>query len=165
MKKITSMILVFFLLGSAFASSKESITFSIYTTDKSHKYLGTVNFKQNKYGVLITPNLKNLPQGEHGFHLHAVANCNNQGMDAMSHYDPKNTNSHEGPYGNGHLGDLPVLHVNNNGKANTPILAPRLKMNMVDKRALMIHKGGDNYTNDPANGGGGERIGCGVSKG
>jgi Cu-Zn family superoxide dismutase len=37
------------------------------------------------------------------------------------------TGKHEGPEGMGHLGDLPVLVVNNDGKATDPVVAPRLK--------------------------------------
>jgi Cu-Zn family superoxide dismutase len=33
----------------------------------------------------------------------------------------------KGPTGAGHLGDLPLLVVNNDGKATQPVVAPRLK--------------------------------------
>ena len=36
---------------------------------------------------------------------------------AGGHYDPAKTDRHEGPYGNGHLGDLPALYVDKEGKA------------------------------------------------
>jgi Cu-Zn family superoxide dismutase len=45
------------------------------------------------------------------------------------------------------------------------VLAPRLKVRDVKNRALMIHAGGDNYSDQPAAlGGGGARIACGVAK-
>ena len=40
--------------------------------------------------------------------------------------------------------------------------APRLKMADVRGRALMIHEGGDNYSDNPENGGGKGRVACGV---
>jgi len=64
---------------------------------------------------------------------------------------------------NGHLGDLPALYVDAMGNANSPVLAPRLKMTDVKCRSLMIHAGSDNYrdfSNTP--GGGGACIVCGV---
>ena len=52
------------------------------------------------------------------------------------------------------------------GKANYAVLAPRLKINDIKSRALIIHVGGDNYSDDPALlGGGGARIACGAIKG
>ncbi len=82
---------------------------------------------------------------------------------AGAHLDPAHTGIHAGPYGNGHLGDLPVLIVDADGKATLPLLSPRLKVADVSGHALMIHAGGDNYHDTPKPlGGGGARIACGV---
>jgi Cu-Zn family superoxide dismutase len=82
---------------------------------------------------------------------------------AGGHYDPKNEKHHLGPYNDdSHLGDLPPLFVANDGTATLPVLAPRLKVHDLDDRALMIHSGGDNFSDEPANGGGGARIACGA---
>jgi Cu-Zn family superoxide dismutase len=63
---------------------------------------------------------------------------------------------HEGPYGNGHLGDLPALYANGDGTATHPVLAPRIKIADLKGRSLIIHAGGDNYSDHPkALGGGG----------
>ena len=64
----------------------------------------------------------------------------------------------------GHLGDLPVLVVNNDGKATDPVTAPRLKkLDEVKGKSLMIHVGGDNMSDQPKPlGGGGARYACGV---
>ena len=43
---------------------------------------------------------------------------------AGGHLDPQHSGKHEGPDGMGHLGDLPVLVVNNDGKATDPVMAP-----------------------------------------
>jgi Cu-Zn family superoxide dismutase len=115
-------------------------------------------------GLLIQPQLSHLPPGLHGFHIHDHASCQDMGMGAMGHLDPKKTGKHLGPYnGKGHLGDLPALYVDNKGVADLPILAPRLKVNEIKGHAIMIHEGGDNYSDTPAKlGGGGARIACGV---
>ena len=61
------------------------------------------------------------------------------------------------------MGDLPVLNVNSSGHADNTVLAPRLTLNDVKGLAIMIHAGGDNYSDHPKPlGGGGERIACGV---
>jgi Cu-Zn family superoxide dismutase len=58
------------------------------------------------------------------------------------------------------------LVVGQDGKANYAVLAPRLKISDIKSRALIIHVGGDNYSDDPALlGGGGARIACGAIKG
>lgn len=123
--------------------------------------LGKVSFEDNKYGLLIKPQLTGLPSGLRGFHIHEHPDCGEHAMNAGGHLDPAKTNSHQGPYGAGHLGDLPVLAVDNKGEANTPTLAPRLTTEILHGHALMIHAGGDNYSDNPALGGGGARIACG----
>ena len=62
------------------------------------------------------------------------------------------------------MGDLPALAVTADGKANSPVLAPRLKsLDDVKGHALMVHAGGDNYADEPEPlGGGGARMACGV---
>lgn len=128
----------------------------------TNKVLGDVVFSQSTYGVLVKPNLSGLPQGLHGLHLHQHASCDDHGNSAGAHFDPQQSNSHQGPYGAGHLGDLPVLYVNADGKADTPTLAPRLKITDLKGLSLMIHANGDNYSDTPALGGGGAREACGV---
>ena len=156
--------LVIFFLGSLLNIScfAAQVSADIYTADSNHKLLGSIDFQDTSFGLLITPNLTALPAGLHGFHLHQHANCNDKAMAAGGHFDPQNTNTHQGPYGNGHLGDLPVLYVDADGQVHTPILAPRLKTSDLKGLSVMVHANGDNYSDTPALGGGGERVACGV---
>jgi superoxide dismutase, Cu-Zn family len=134
---------------------------------------GKVTISETKYGLLFTPELQGLPAGTHGFHIHQNPSCEPKEKDgklaaagaAGGHYDPENSNKHDAPWGDGHLGDLPALYVNANGTATQPVLAPRLKLSDVSGRALMVHVGGDNHSDHPATlGGGGARFACGVIK-
>ena len=85
------------------------------------------------------------------------------GLAAGGHFDPNNTERHEGPQGEGHLGDLPVLYVDAAGNAMRNMWAPRLTTNDLKARAIIIHAGGDNYSDTPNKlGGGGARVACGV---
>ena len=61
-------------------------------------------------------------------------------------------------------GDLPSLFVDADGKAEQPVLAPRLKSpEELKGHALMVHAGGDNHADHPKPlGGGGARVACGV---
>jgi Cu-Zn family superoxide dismutase len=137
------------------------------------KEIGTITASDSKYGLLLTPQLSDLSPGLHGFHVHDKPDCSHAmkegkavpGLAAGGHYDPAATGKHEGPYGNGHLGDLPALYIPTDGKATLTILAPRLKVIDIKGRSLMIHAGGDNYSDIPVSlGGGGARVACGVVK-
>jgi Cu-Zn family superoxide dismutase len=135
--------------------------------------IGIITVTQTADGVVFTPKLDGLPPGLHGFHIHEKGSCD-PAMDpakgklapalaAGGHLDPDKTGHHEGPMGKGHLGDLPALKVDSNGSATTPVVAPRLKLSELSDHSLMIHAGGDNYSDSPQKlGGGGERIACGV---
>lgn len=132
---------------------------------------GTVMLEDTPYGLLLTPELSGLPAGIHGFHVHANGSCapgmNNgvatAGFAAGGHWDPDKSDAHLGPYGKGHKGDLPALYVAADGKANYPVLAPRLKAAELGGHALMLHVGGDNHSDHPAKlGGGGARLACGL---
>ncbi|MEM9243010.1 MAG: superoxide dismutase family protein [Pseudomonadota bacterium] len=151
----------------------QSITVEMYKTVKKGRgaSVGRVVFKDIELkngnhtvnGVLITPHLHGLPPGEHGFHVHEIANCANDGLAAGGHFDPGHTGKHLGPYQEGHLGDLPVLYVNKHGDSTTPVYAPRLQVKDILGHSLMIHAGGDNYSDSPEPlGGGGARIACGI---
>lgn len=151
----------------------ETITVEIFTATKSGPGpgIGSIAVKDTPYGALFTPDLNGLTPGLHGFHVHENPDCGPKekngamvpGMAAGGHYDPAGTGRHEGPYGKGHLGDLPPLFVDGDGKATHPVLAPRLKAADLRGRSLMIHAGGDNYADHPAKlGGGGARMACGV---
>ena len=118
MNKLATALLSSLLVCTAVDAAQVTVT--INATGADQKALGTVVFSETPYGLLISPNLNNLPAGLHGFHLHQHPDCGKSGMSAGGHYDPANTNSHQGPYGKGHLGDLPVLYVSSDGKANTP---------------------------------------------
>lgn len=176
MKKafFTVILAIFFLLAGWSVYAEDMVVqMNLLTNQGVGNNIGTITVKDTQYGLLLVPNLTDLTPGLHGFHVHQNPDCaammkDNKsiaGMAAGGHYDPAGTGKHEGPYGQGHLGDLPALYVGADGKATLPVLAPRLKMVDLQGRSLMIHAGGDNYSDVPAPlGGGGARMACGVVK-
>lgn len=140
-----------------------SLDIPMYSMQDNGKEIGYVRADDTIYGVLFTPFLHGLPSGIRGFHVHQCSSCAHQGKNAGDHLDLVGTGLHRGPYnGNSHVGDLPVLIVNAKGRAQLPVLAPRLKLENLRGRTLMIDAGGDNYSDNPAvNGGGIARIACG----
>lgn len=134
--------------------------------------VGTVTISESEYGLVFTPQLEGITPGIHGFHVHENPSCEPTEKDgktmvggaAGGHFDPDKAGKHGFPWGDGHRGDLPALVVDSDGNATYPVLAPRLKnLSDVAKRSLMVHVGGDNYSDDPKPlGGGGARMVCGV---
>jgi Cu-Zn family superoxide dismutase len=159
--------------GAAYAAS-ETVTMTAIDANGIGKEIGTLRLSDTKAGLQITPRLADLPPGDHGFHVHVNPNCGPgngpdgkpvAGMAAGSHYDPANTGKHLGPLGEGHKGDMAVLTVDASGKARKSVVAPHLTVADVKGRSIVIHAGGDNYSDQPAPlGGGGARIACGVAK-
>lgn len=158
-------------VGTAHAASQE-VTIHLVDAEGKQESIGTVEISETDHGLLFTPDLTSLPAGVHGFHVHENGSCDAAEKDgkmvpaqaAGGHYDPQNTGKHDGPYGDGHLGDLPALYVNEDGTADYPVLAPRIKkLDEIKDKALMIHAGGDNHADKPEPlGGGGARMACGV---
>lgn len=135
--------------------------------------IGSITASDSRFGLVLTPSLRGLPPGLHGFHIHQNPSCDAKEKDgklvpalaAGGHFDPTGTNKHGEPWGDGHLGDLPPLYVDASGNASQPVLAPRLKLADLAGRSIMIHAGGDNHADHPAPlGGGGARVACGVVK-
>lgn len=169
-------IVVMLMIGSVLLACSTKVnpivvTMHELTKEGTGPSVGTVKAQETPYGTLFTPDLEGLPPGLRGFHLHEVGDCGPgeqdgrmvPGLAAGGHYDPAGTDAHLGPYGDGHLGDLPALYVDEDGRATLPVLAPRVELSDLKGRSLVIHAGGDNYKDQPEPlGGGGARIACGV---
>lgn len=155
-------------------ANADSISVSLRetTADGPGKDIGRIELEDSQYGLVIKPDLSGLTPGLHGLHVHENPNCgpaNKEGEvvpagAAGGHYDPENTGRHTGPYGDGHLGDLPNLLVEQDGTVSIPVLAPRVKVADIQGRAVMIHAGADRYTGHAqhSHGKGGARMYCGV---
>ena len=155
--------------GSAYAQ----VTVPMNRVDESGvgTAVGQISASDSTYGLVLTPDLRGLTPGVHGFHVHEKPSCEpkeqngkiDPGGAAGGHFDPQQTKRHGTPWGDGHLGDLPALYVDSNGNSTQPVLAPRLKTSDLHGRSLMIHAGGDNHADHPAPvGGGGARVVCGT---
>ena len=132
--------------------------------------VGTISITRSPGGVQFKLDLRGLPPGGHGFHVHQNDSCLPTVINGVripagaagGHWDPDMAMKHTGPTGNGHKGDLPLLEVANNGTAVQTLTAPRI-INIYDLRgrSLVINVGGDTYTDQPRDGGGGLRLACG----
>ena len=106
--------------------------------------------------------------GEHGFHIHEHGNLMPSikedgtivaGGMAGQHWDPLGSGHHGKPNGNGHLGDLPKL-TSKNGSIQQTVFQYRIpNLDSIMGKSLVIHRFGDNYSDNPLpNGGGKSRM-------
>jgi Cu-Zn family superoxide dismutase len=173
MKYRLPLLLLVSTAGTALAAAPKPVKVTINHISEAGigKAAGTITLKQTKDGIELQTDLKGLPAGEHGFHLHENGSCDPADKDGVktaghaagAHFDPEATKAHKGPGGGGHKGDLPKLTVSPKGTLKAKLKVAGLTLSDVSGRALMIHDGGDNYADDPKPlGGGGGRIACGV---
>ncbi len=152
---------------NAKSNSPKLVVINMYTTESNPKIIGSIKAQDSANGLLLTTYIYAnyvLKPGLHGFHMHTNPSCANFGQAAGAHFDPQHTNSHLGPYNNGHLGDLPELNVKKDGSINQVVVAPRLKLNDIFNHSFIIHQGADNYSDKPLPlGGGGTRKICGIT--
>lgn len=174
MRAHIAMLATAMVIVGAGTADAETVTMNVINASGVGKVIGTIGLSDANEGLVVMPDLAELPPGDHGFHVHVNPNCGPgagpdgqpaAGFAAGGHYDPTNTGKHLGPRGEGHKGDLPALRVDVGGNATNAVIAPHLKVADIKGRSIMIHAGGDNYSDQPSPlGGGGARIACGVVK-
>jgi Cu-Zn family superoxide dismutase len=131
--------------------------------------IGSIALTQVSGGVLVKLAAKDLPPGEHAFHVHAVGKCEAPFTSAGGHFNPDNK-KHGMMSGEGHhAGDMPNLIVPASGEiaievVNTAVTLDKGKPNSLfkpDGTAFVIHASADDYKTDPTGNAGG-RIACAV---
>ena len=158
-----------FTVSDQAGAAGETATAEIKLADGS--IAGTVAMTELAAGVLLRLDLKGLPPGAHGFHVHETGKCDGDFTSAGAIYNPLGAKhgfiNEEGPM----AGDLPNVVAAPDGTARAEIITPYLHLNKdtddtlfdPDGSALVIYEKADDYQTDPE-GGGDKRIGCGVIK-
>lgn len=133
--------------------------------DAAGKEVGQVIFVAVPSGVLIDAKLSAVPPGDHGFHIHEVGKCEPPDFEsAGGHFNPEEDRHGLLTVAGPHAGDLPNIHVPENGKLRIEILHQMVSLQGLlddDGSAIVIHEGPDDYMTDPT-GNAGARIACGV---
>lgn len=128
---------------------------------------GTVTLTDTNKGLLIEAELTGLEPGWHGFHVHETGACSPDFEAAGEHYAPDGNGHGLFAEGGAHAGDLPNIHVDDDGAAHVHILAAGLQIGDEgegaplmddDGSAIMVHANADTYE---AEAGAGDRVACG----
>lgn len=154
---------MFALLGATYA---DEVTVDMY--DKNGKEFGEIKIIDTAQGVLLTGELKGLPPGAHGFHIHEGSKCTPPDFEsAGGHFNPFNHKHGFLENKEYHLGDLPNIIVNSTGDVAFSTLAVGATLepgkNSINNRTLIIHEDPDDYVSQPS-GNAGARILCGEIK-
>ena len=131
--------------------------------------IGVATLTETPQGVLIEYALNNVPEGEHGFHIHETGAC--EGADFKSaggHYNPR---GHEHGYKTEkgiHAGDMPNQFAGKDGTLRGHLLNANVSLGDSegalfddDGSAIVVHSGADDYSSQPS-GDAGDRIACAV---
>ena len=134
--------------------------------------VGTVEFRKSpRSAVYVRVNLRGLPPGFHGFHLHTVGTCSPDFKAAMGHL--RNPGESEADQ----KGAFPPLLVKKDGSAFSVFQTDRFNLEDLqdaDGSAVMVHALPDNFANIPKRyaaapdqetmdtGDSGARIACGT---
>ena len=140
--------------------------------DKDGKAIGSLTLAEDRVGVRVELRVTNLPEGDHGVHIHVFGLCEAPSFtSAGGHFNPlgkvHGKHSTNGP----HAGDLGNITVKKDGTGllafTTPYLnlAPGAPTNPAAAGGLsvIIHADPDDEKTDPS-GNSGARIACGVIK-
>jgi Cu-Zn family superoxide dismutase len=156
------------VISSAFsAAAQKSVKVEMH--DGMGNSVGTAELSSASQGVNIKLDLKGLPAGVHGIHVHTVAKCEGPAFTtAGGHLNPDmKHHGLENPDGP-HAGDMPNVTVAADGTAKATVVAPGVTMGddphsifSNGGTALVIHAMVDDQKSDPA-GMAGARIACGT---
>lgn len=131
--------------------------------------VGTATFSEVTGGVRIVLEVRGLPPGEKGVHIHEVGKCEPPAFtSAGGHFNPgRKQHGLQNPQGP-HAGDLPNITVGTDGSGRMETTTNRITLGGGetgilddDGSALVIHAAADDFKTDPT-GNSGARMACGV---
>jgi Cu-Zn family superoxide dismutase len=172
MEKSLFLILAALLLARS-GTAQSPTKIPIINTERQE--VGQATLTDTPSGVVIGLSLREKPSGiapgVHAFHIHAIGKCEPPFKSAGDHYNPRKKQHGFHAKDGGHAGDLPNIHVAENGQLTVEFFVPGIRLKDGNNRlidedgsALVIHAQKDDYRSDPA-GNSGDRIACGVVEG
>lgn len=149
-------------------AESQTVTVAMTATSDPTVEMGEVSFSATDAGLLIEANLKNVPAGEHGFHIHEVDSCEEGGKAAGGHFNPDKTQHGYLPddgLENAHAGDLGNISIAEDGMGSLSLTLSELTFDTqqygIKGRSVILHEQKDDFGQPTGNAGG--RIGCGIT--
>lgn len=153
--------------GAADASSlaERRIAVAEMHPTEGNETSGTVTFVEERGGIRVIADIRDLTGGKHGFHIHEKGDCSApDGTSAGGHFNPAGS-PHAGPESEiRHVGDLGNLESTESNAAMLERFDAMLTFdgpNSILGKAVIIHAGEDDLSSQPT-GAAGPRIACGV---
>lgn len=130
--------------------------------------IGQVTLFQTPTGVLLKAELRNLPPGGHGFHVHEKGSCTPDFMAAGGHFNPTGVGHGLNDSSGSHAGDMPNIYAAEDGSAIAEVFNTKISLSDgpssvfdSDGSAIVIHAKPDTHGEKAGAGG---RAACGVIK-
>ena len=153
------------ILGGC-ASSKLPMAMAALQPTSGSTAQGTVHFQQLKDGsVEVVADFTGVPAGVHGFHVHELGNCGDNGNAAGGHFNPTSM-PHAAPEAASHpAGDFGNVTASANGEIHTRFVTRSITVTEGERsvigKAVILHANPDDLATQPS-GNAGARISCGV---
>ncbi|MBX9815050.1 MAG: superoxide dismutase [Proteobacteria bacterium SG_bin5] len=129
------------------------------------KQVGRATAREVKQGLRVTVDVRGLPEGQHGAHIHTVGQCDAPDFaTAGGHWNPLGTKHGSMNPAGPHEGDLPNLLIGKDARGTIGAVIPKATLAGLldaDGAALVVHAGRDDLMTDPSGNSGG-RVACGV---
>lgn len=138
--------------------------------DSANEETGTAVLTETPNGVLIQVDIRGLPPGPHGFHIHETGTCEPPSFQSAGGHYAGGGGNHGFHNEDIHAGDLPNVTVQDDGILVHDVLVSEVSLSGdaplpdEDGSALMIHARPDDYRTNPS-GSSGDRIACAVIEG
>lgn len=172
MKRLVLAVSVSLALAGCAAMTQPATTGNAATADmktSSGQSIGVATLTEVPGGVRIVIDVKDLPPGQKGVHIHEAGKCEGpQFTSAGGHFNPEKkqhgTMNPQGP----HAGDLPNVSVDGYGVGRLETTTNRITLGGgptsvfdADGSAIVIHAAADDFKTDPTGNSGGRSV-CGV---
>ena len=138
---------------------------------KNNKVKGIVNFTQKDKNLHIYYDIKNLTDGNHGFHIHKCGDITKGCSSGCEHFNPFNKNHGSLSSKDSHAGDLGNI-ISNNGISSGKIITDKISIipgtkNSIIGRMIIVHQNSDDLglgkgSESLKTGNAGKRLSCGI---
>jgi superoxide dismutase, Cu-Zn family len=162
-QKLGLMLLVLAMASPSWAAKGKA---DLKPTTEGSLVSGQVLLEDTKDGLKIIATIEGATAGPRGFHIHEFGSCENKGMAAGGHFNPKNApHGHVTKQGKtkAHAGDLGNILIEENGTGHLEAVIPGVTLangeTTVGGRAFVFHEKEDDFGQPLGNAGGREACG------